>query len=96
MTHDEMIAVIAHHRDGGKVEYKHVENTDDDYIFDPSPSFDFVTFDYRIKPEPRSLWVVRYQSGNIAGTYTDLVSAESRAKDVNNSTIHEYKEVSHD
>ena len=54
MTHDEMIAVIAHHRDGGEVEYKHVDNCD--YCLDSSPCFDFSQFDYRIKPGPLVLW----------------------------------------
>lgn len=92
MTHDEMIAVIEHHKNGGKVEYRgQVEATWT--LVRGNPLWNFAAHEYRIKPGPRSLWVVRYQSGNIAGTYTDLVSAESRAKDVNNSTIHEYKEV---
>ena len=92
MTHDEMIAVIQAHKNGGKVEYMgRAEIT-----WTPvsgNPLWNFAAHDYRIKPEPRSLWVVLFQSGNIAGTYTELASAESRAKDLNNSTIHEFKEV---
>ena len=97
MSHDEMIAVIQAHKDGRFIQVKHVvDGIGDSWNDADSPRWDFKNFDYRIKPEPRSLWVVRYQSGNIAGAYTDLVSAESRAEDVNNSTIHEYKEVSRD
>jgi hypothetical protein len=92
MSHDEMIAVIAHHQNGGKVEYRgRSEITWWPVMSDPL--WNFASHDYRIKPEPRSLWVVRYQGGNIAGTYTDLVSAESRSRHVTNATIHEYKEV---
>ena len=54
MTHDEMIAVIQHHRDGGKVEY---QNSGDQWCDCGSPSFDFARVKYRIKPEPRSLWI---------------------------------------
>lgn len=96
MTHDEMIAVIQAHKNGGKVEYRERSEIAWTPVISGKPLWNFAAHDYRIKPAPRSLWVVRYQSGNIAGTYTDLVSAESRAKDVNNSRIHEYKEVSHD
>jgi hypothetical protein len=92
MSHDEMIAVIAHHQNGGKVEYRgRSEITWWPVMSDPL--WNFAAHDYRIKLEPRSLWVVLFQSGNIAGTYTELASAESRAKDLNNSTIHEFKEV---
>jgi hypothetical protein len=55
MTHDEMIAVIAHHKDGGEVEVRNkCQNYWEATI---SPCWDFESFDYRPKPKPMSLWV---------------------------------------
>ncbi len=55
MTHDEMIAVIAHHRDGGKVEI--ADRGKGNFEDTLNPIWDFNEFDYRVKPEPRSLWI---------------------------------------
>ena len=92
MTHDEMIAVIQHHKDGGKIEYiTHGDKQWRELCF--NPLWNFATHDYRIKPEPRSLWVVRFQSGNIASFYESYHEAISRFSTITNATIHEYKEV---
>ena len=58
MTHDEMIAVIAHHRDGGKVQCNNKALTGNwiDECHIASEGFDFASFVYRIKPEPLVLW----------------------------------------
>lgn len=56
MTHDEMIEVIAAHRDGKTIQYKAKKNADvewnDSCRF---PLWDFSFHDYRIKPEPLTL-----------------------------------------
>jgi hypothetical protein len=92
MTHDEMIAVIQHHKDGGKIEYiTHGDKQWRELCF--NPLWNFATHDYRIKPEPRSLWVVRFQSGNIASCYERKLEAICRFSTITNATIHEYKEV---
>ena len=54
MTHDEMIAVIQHHKDGGEVEV--FENTSWNKIVG-DPSWNFRTYMYRpyIKPEPKQV-----------------------------------------
>ena len=52
MTHDEMIAVIQHHKNGGKVQCRnHHSNTWHDFLDGIRPSWDFATCDYRAKPE---------------------------------------------
>ena len=72
MTHDEMIAVIAAHRDGKAVE-----------ALDPSfgkwraatgPCWDFSRFDYRIKPEPMVVWVTVYPT-HVGGVYSSEANA---------------------
>ncbi len=53
MTHDEMIAVITHHKNGGKVQYS---CKNDDYDDVPDPTWNFAMFDYRAKQEPCVLY----------------------------------------
>jgi hypothetical protein len=50
VTHDEMIAVIQHHKDGGKIEYITHDNDQWEMII-TNPLWNFATNDYRIKPE---------------------------------------------
>jgi len=54
MTHDEMIAVITHHKNGGKVQGK--ANWTDKWTDLDEPTFNFTNLDYRAKPEPLVLW----------------------------------------
>jgi hypothetical protein len=63
MTHDEMIAVIQHHKNGGKVEYKHCDNAV--YVDDVRPSWDFSAFDYRPKPEPMVIYIQVFNDNSV-------------------------------
>ena len=65
MTHDEMIAVITHHKNGGKVEYMgRAENTWASVKGDPI--WNFAAHDYRIKPEPMVIFAeVSYINGEL-------------------------------
>ena len=54
MNHDEMIEVIAHHKKGGKIEYR--LKADVTWKDAPSPWWDFDEFDYRAKPEPMVIY----------------------------------------
>jgi len=54
MTHDKMIAVILHHKNGGKVEHKAKEGNFWRLIV--KPTWDFEAFDYRAKPEPHVIY----------------------------------------
>jgi len=56
MTHDEMISVIQHHKNGGKVECKHMDNRKWENA--ASPLWNFNMFSYRAKPEPLTLNVI--------------------------------------
>ena len=64
MTHDEMIVVIAAHRDGKEIEARHRRSINpawQPFTKDENPHWDTWTWDYRIKPEPRlprDFWAV--------------------------------------
>ena len=52
MTHDEMIAVIQHHKNGGKVQF----NPDNEWFDVAEPTWNFYSVDYRAKPEPQVIY----------------------------------------
>ena len=58
MTHDEMIAVITHHKNGGELECRC--KGDGVWIIEghlDARGFNFADFDYRAKPEPLVLFI---------------------------------------
>lgn len=72
MTHDEMIAVIAAHRDLKAVQWRLKSNIGQwNRWFDCPPdhkNWNFVVADFRIKPEPpkpREWWIVAYKDGSV-------------------------------
>jgi hypothetical protein len=73
MTHDEMIAVIQHHKNGGKVEYKdHGAETWIKLLTEPL--WNFARHDYRAQPEPMVIFAeVSYITGQVLRTSTSLL-----------------------
>lgn len=65
MTHDEIIAVVAAHRDGKDIEAKHHEALVWNLITNGHPRWDFPSYDYRIAPpKPREWWINIYPDGS--------------------------------
>ena len=93
MSHDEMIAVIQAHKDGRVIQCRDMRDIDDTWNEGEYFVWNFESFEYRIKPEPHSLWLVRYQSGNSASCFYTEHAAMISAASINKATIHEYKEV---
>jgi hypothetical protein len=56
MTHDEMIDVIMHHKNGGRVECLNRSADDDRWIAIKNPAWNFSDCDYRPKPEPMKIY----------------------------------------
>ena len=78
MTHDEMIAVITHHKNGGKIKYR--LKGDVTWKDAPNPWWDFGEFVYRAKPEPLVLYIV-YQNNVKVGIYERKEDAEYYVKE---------------
>ena len=88
MTHDEMIQVIQAHKEGKQLQYrgKHSHWAD---IIDP-PAWAFHAYDYRVKPEPRVVWINEYPRtvlGDTRLSTTAHPSKESAAFDASSSVI---------
>jgi len=79
MTHDEMIGVIMHHKNGGKVECRC--KTDGAWIYKQHVDingFDFSRYDYRAKAEPMVIFAeVSYITGQVLRTSTRLLLHEN-------------------
>ena len=92
MTHDEMIAVIHAHKDGRHIQFQKKDLSFCD-VPDNRPYWNFANEIYRVKPEPRSLWVVKDDDDSVYDTLE--VESEALGYLVDNPTwtITEYKEV---
>jgi hypothetical protein len=86
MTHDEMIAVIAHHKNGGKVEW--TEAGENEWRNRGNPCWDFSAFDYRPKPEPM---VIFAEVSNLTGVVM-RASTDSLLHQYDNTTIKRFIE----
>jgi hypothetical protein len=61
VTYDEQIAFIAGIKSGGKAQYRERRSGDEwDDCTNAPPWPDFSAYDYRIKPEPKVIWVNEY------------------------------------
>ena len=88
MTHDEMITVINHHKNGGEVECRC--KGDGVWIREchlDAHGFNFADFDYRAKPKPLVLWHLVKEDGECCGTYHDRKSAEKVKNAYNKSHL---------
>ena len=74
MTHDEMIAVIAAHRDGAAVEARYSLNGE--WFLLETPRWTTNGTEYRIKPEPMVVWVNMYPS-HVGGVYSSEAIANA-------------------
>jgi hypothetical protein len=73
MTHDEMIAVIAAHRDGKALQTKSNER-DSKWEDCPCPLWNFAYVDYRVKPEPQSIFIPLAHSGDRIKRYYETLT----------------------
>lgn len=71
MTHDEMVEVILAHKDGKEIQERYT--TSESWSpFAGSWFFDCIM--YRVKPEPKVIWVNEYKHGAVA-VYKNKIDA---------------------
>jgi hypothetical protein len=63
MTHDEMIAVIQHHKNGGEIEYRLKGLST--WQAAATPNWDFSRYNFRAKPETLVIWAEIMPSRNV-------------------------------
>lgn len=82
MTHDEIIAVVTAHRDGKAIQWKGKNVSAGNWVDNvKEPAWDFMCNDYRVKPEPRELWVTYNNETDLycGGVYNDELGANQAA-----------------
>jgi len=88
MTVDQMIEVLTAYKAGKKVQVKLMQGWAD--VDDPKWSFD--VDDYRVKPEPKVLWVNEYKNGSGYG-HTTRENAEGVARESHTRIAVRYVEM---
>ncbi|MCX6602538.1 MAG: hypothetical protein NTV52_02975 [Acidobacteria bacterium] len=88
MTIEEMIAVLTHYKNGGKVQCRHESESVWQTFVDCDPRWDFAEFSYRAKPEPLVI-------------YAEIMTLDGKAiqystkefKSTNGGTVKKFVEV---
>jgi hypothetical protein len=75
MTHDEMIAVIAAHRDGKSLQIHHVKQWKDTTLtLDRLVELMHGNWHFRVKPEPQSIFIPLAHSGDLVKRYYETLT----------------------
>lgn len=90
MTVDQMIEVLTAYKAGKKIEVKGHDGVK--WHNTPKPAWDFVECDYRVKPEPKVLWVNEYKNGSGYG-HTTRENAEGVARESHTRIAVRYVEM---
>jgi hypothetical protein len=94
MTHDEMIAVIQYHKNGGAVEFKCKSDPPDQWLQIAEPGWNFYDCDYRPEPEPMVIYVTTLNDGSPCSAYTSEQSAADHVRrSITPLTIKKFIEV---
>lgn len=91
---ENQIAVMLHFADGGKVQYRNSKGAWEDI---PNPYWNWSCWNYRIKPEPKTVWVNEYKDLDGGEDGWAYPSEEAAKKNANAFTAVriavEYREV---
>ena len=94
MTHDEMIAVIQHHKNGGDVECIIKNEPNDRWSSVINPSWNFADCDYRAKPKPMAIYAALYNCGGLCATFTnEEAAADFARKSIVSLTVKKFTEA---
>lgn len=78
MTVDQMIEVLTAYKAGKKIQFSYGGKWID--CHNNNPAFDFINTGYRVKPEPKVIWVNEYKDGDGYG-HTTRKNAEEASRD---------------
>lgn len=78
MTHDEIIAVVQAHKAGKTIQIgsKHEKAL---WYDTANPTWNFAHFNFRVKPEPRIIYVNEYKTTQIIHAYHKEETADAHA-----------------
>lgn len=88
MTVDQMIEVLTAYKSGKKIQFYHVCG----WVDCNNPAFDFISTKYRVKPEPKVIWVNEYADGS-GMTYLSEEMAKLAGRDYHTRVAVRYVEM---
>ena len=88
---DYMIATMQAFKEGKAIQRRHLHGIDAPWIDAPKPSWNWSMFDYRVKPEPRRVWVNMY-CNRMGFAHASREQADANAGDVSTECV-EFVEV---
>lgn len=92
-THEQIVVMQAF-VDGKEIEVE-IQGSDICWVVTDRPRWDWYTFNYRIKVEPKEVWVVYTHGGGFVNLFDKRESAEAFVKSLSlrrNYTIHKMVE----
>jgi hypothetical protein len=102
MTHEQIIEVVKAHKEGKKIQCNSIGNRPsnggwiDTMHLDDSPAFNFCDLDYRVKPEPEYVWILKNSNGYNLSFYDCELNARIANRNNPSYTIHKFKRLEND
>lgn len=93
-TIDAMVAVMNAAKEGKEIQRRCAG--DKGWNDASRPAWNWVDFEYRVKPEPREWWAILNYMGTPVGIFQEKDDAEFNAKNWNNATIVPVREILED
>lgn len=102
MTHEQIIEVVKAHKEGKKIQCNSIGNRPsnggwiDTMHLDDGPAFNFCDLDYRVKPEPEYVWILKNANGYNLSFYDCELNAKMAIRINPSYTIHKFKKLEND
>jgi len=102
MTHEQIIEVVKAHKEGKKIQCncKTNELSNGGWIdtmhLDDGPAFNFRHLDYRVKPKPEYVWILKNENGYNLSFYDNKEFAIAAIMNNPSYTMHKFKREEND
>ena len=102
MTHEQIIEVVKAHKEGKIIQCNAKGNGlsnggwVDTMHLDDGPIFNFCDLDYRVKPEPEYVWILKNENGYNLSFYDNERSAMTSIRLNTSCTVHKFKRIEND
>lgn len=87
MTHDEIIEVVKADKEGKPIQFRRLYQKNGKWRDVLQPGWDFLSYEFRVKPELIEVWVVVSYNNKAIGSFTDKKHAESVAVNFKDSRV---------
>jgi hypothetical protein len=101
MTHEQIIEVVKAHKEGKEIQCNAKTNELSKYGWIKArlinaDDFNFKELDYRVKPEPEYIWILKNENGYNLSFYDNEKNAIAATKYNSSYTVHKFKREEND